>query len=368
MSTNSITQGEQVSIFWHELKISLLFAYRSFVWNSDTKDKAQVHCVILGFCYKGNNYENKIIFLENGNIIAASHINGYLIDYKDVFIKSRKSPLIENAPIMRKGSQPTDGGFLIIKTEQERKNILKIYPFLEPYIKRYMGADDLISNKYRYCFWLKNCPVDLINKSKYLLDRLNGVRESRLHSRKESTQKWAKFPYLFTEDRQPLDDYLIVPVVSGENRDYVPMAYVSKDVIANTNAQTISNCSLYAFGILTSRVHMLWLKTVCGRMKSDFAYSATIVYNNFIWPECKEGYCKLIEQSARNILEVRKTFSEKNLESLYNKLTMPKALYQAHEINDKNVLRAYGLNVNASDLEIIQYLFKLYENTIKNKE
>ena len=371
VSTNSITQGEQVAPFWKNLEnIEIDFAYQTFKWDSESTSKAQVHVVIIGFsCHTDSEnlrFSNeKKLFLSDGTVIVAKNINGYLIDAPNVFIEARKNPICSIAQKMTKGSQPTDGGNLLLE-EEERESLIRKYPFLEKYIKRYMGAVDLINNTYRYCLWLKNISPTELRKSPELMERLEKVKQSRLVSPKEATKKWADRPTLFTEDRQPDEDYMILPVVSSENREYMPIGYVSKDVIANTNAQMIPKGDLFSFGILNSKIHNSWMHTVCGRMKSDYAYSATVVYNNFPFPNPTNEQKAKIEQTAQAILDARSQFPEASLADLYNPLTMPPVLRKAHEANDKAVEKAYGRTFSSDD-ERVAFLFERYVEMTEGK-
>lgn len=370
VSTNSITQGEQVAPFWKNLEnIEIDFAYQTFKWDSESTSKAQVHVVIIGFsCHTDSEnlrFSNeKKLFLSDGTVIVAKNINGYLIDAPNVFIEARKNPICSIAQKMTKGSQPTDGGNLLLE-EEERESLIRKYPFLEKYIKRYMGAVDLINNTYRYCLWLKNISPTELRKSPELMERLEKVKQSRLVSPKEATKKWADRPTLFTEDRQPDEDYMILPVVSSENREYMPIGYVSKDVIANTNAQMIPKGDLFSFGILNSKIHNSWMHTVCGRLEMRYAYSATIVYNNFPWPIPTEEQKAKIEQTAQAILDARSQFPEASLADLYNPLTMPPVLRKAHQENDRAVMETYGFAKDITESEIVAELFRMYERLVK---
>ena len=375
VSTNSITQGEQVAPLWKVLNnIQIDFAYRTFRWDSESTEKAAVHCVIIGFSCKSEKSEKsqKRIYLEKDEFIEAGNINGYLLDAPDVYIEARRNPICEVAPKMSKGSQPTDGGNFLM-TQEEKDLLLKKSPLFEPYIKRYMGADDLINNRVRYCLWLKDCPPNILRSSSEVMRRIDNVKKSRLESSKEATRKQADIPTLFTEDRQPDRDFIILPVVSSERRRYMPMCYVSKDVIANANAQMIPEGDLYTFGILNSNVHNAWMRAVCGRMKSDYAYSATIVYNNFPWPDVLSAGRKMhasrvrsdIEQTAQAILDARALFPEATLADLYDETTMPPDLRRAHKENDKVVMQAYGFNPKMTESEIVAELFKMYSKLLQ---
>ena len=373
VSTNSITQGEQVSILWKDLinkfDIEIDFAYKTFKWESEAKDKAAVHCVIIGFSKNNSNIE-KFIF-ENGNVTKVNNISPYLIDAPTVIIESRTKPLC-NVSKITKGSQPTDGGHLIL-TEDEKNELLNSEPLASKYIRPYMGAKDILQGTQRFCLWLKDSSPSDLKKMPSVLNRLEMVAESRRNSPKVSTRKWAEAPYLFTEDRQPEEDYLIIPVVSSEKRRYVPMAFVSSEVIANTNAQMVPNISMFEFGVLTSNIHMAWMRTVAGRMKSDYAYSAKIVYNNFPWPKVTEGQKEKISKTAKAILDARALYPESSLADLYDELTMPVELRKAHQKNDRAVMEAYGFTKVVdgqktwlTESETVARLFEMYEDITKS--
>lgn len=364
VSTNSITQGEQVAPLWHTLhNVHIDFAYRTFRWDSEADIKAHVHCVIIGFSV-GECTNPKHLYLEGGQITVCDNINGYLLPAPNVHIEARRDPICVNAPKMSKGSQPTDGGYLLL-TKEEKDSLLEASPQFEPYIKRYMGADDLINNKERYCLWLVNCPPNILRSSSEVLRRLEGVRQSRLESTKEATRKWADMPSVFTENRQPVKDYIILPVVSSERRRYMPMRYVSKDIIANANAQMIPEGDLFSFGILNSNVHNAWMRAVCGRMKSDYAYSATIVYNNFPWPNPSDEQKARIEATAQAVLDARAKYPDCSLADLYDEVTMPPELRRAHQENDRAVMAAYGFSTKMTESECVAELFKMYQELTK---
>lgn len=365
VSTNSITQGEQVAPLWHTLhNVHIDFAYRTFRWDSEADIKAHVHCVIIGFSV-GESTNPKHLYLEGGQITICDNINGYLLPAPNVHIEARRDPICATAPKMSKGSQPTDGGYLLL-TKEEKDSLLEASHQFEPYIKRYMGADDLINNRERYCLWLVNCPPNILRSSSEVLRRLEGVRQSRLESTKEATRKWADMPSVFTENRQPDRDYIILPVVSSERRRYMPMRYVSKDIIANANAQMIPEGDLFSFGILNSNVHNAWMRAVCGRMKSDYAYSATIVYNNFPWPTPTDEQKVKIEQTAQAILDARAKYPDCSLADLYDEVTMPPELRRAHQENDRAVMAAYGFTPGkTTESECVARLFEMYQDLTK---
>ena len=360
VSTNSITQGEQVAPLWHTLhNVHIDFAYRTFRWDSEADIKAHVHCVIIGFSV-GESTNPKHLYLEGGQITICDNINGYLLPAPNVHIEARRDPICATAPKMSKGSQPTDGGYLLL-TKEEKDSLLEASPLFEPYIKRYMGADDLINNKERYCLWLVNCPPNILRSSNEVMRRLEGVRQSRLESTKEATRKWADMPSVFTENRQPDRDYIILPVVSSERRRYMPMCYVAKDVIANANAQMIPDGDLYSFGILMSNVHNAWMRATCGRLETRYAYSATIVYNNFPWCQPTKEQKARIEATAQAILDARAKYPDCSLADLYDEVTMPPELRRAHQENDRAVMAAYGFSTKMTESECVAELFKMYQ-------
>ncbi len=382
VSTNSITQGEQVSAIWKPLfekfGIHFDFAYRTFRWDSEADIKAHVHCVVLGFSVAPNS-KPRTIYLPEGQSIQVSNINGYLLDAPDVFVENRKKPLCD-VPEMVKGSQPTDGGNLIL-SKAEMEDLVGKYPQIEPYVHRYVGSDEFINNKYRYCLWLANANPAVLRSCPPVMERIERVRQMRLSSPKAATQKWAEFPTLFTENRQPESDYMLVPSVSSENRRYVPIGYMKKDVVASNLAFVVPNASLYHFGVLMSNVHMAWMRAVCGRLKSDYRYSNTIVYNNFPWPggdagsvakganassvaEGKDndaGKRRLqIEQTAQAILDVRAKYPDCSLADLYDEAAMPPDLRKAHQENDRAVMAAYGFDLKMGESECVAELFRMY--------
>ena len=365
VSTNSITQGEQVAAIWKPLfeqyDIHFDFAYRTFRWDSEADIKAHVHCVIIGFSISGNN--TKRIYISDMQSIPSSNINGYLMDAPDVFIENRKKPLCD-VPEMVKGSQPTDGGNLILSS-YEKDELINRYPQMTPYIHRYIGSEEFINNKYRYCLWLVNMNPSVLRSCPPVLERVEQVKQMRLASPKAATQKWANYPTLFTENRQPDSDYLLVPSVSSEKRRYIPIGYMSKEVVTSNLAFVVPNASLYHFGIITSNIHNAWMRVVCGRLKSDYRYSNTIVYNNFPWPNPTPEQKAKIEQTAQAILDARAKYPDSSLADLYDEVTMPPELRKAHQENDRAVMAAYGFSTKMSESECVAELFKMYQELAK---
>lgn len=366
VSTNSITQGEQVAAIWKPLfeqyGVHFDFAYRTFRWDSEADVKAHVHCVILGFSV-APNVGQKTIYISEAQPIQATNINGYLLDAPNVYIENRKKPLCD-VPEMVKGSQPTDGGNLILSTE-EKDELVKRHQQIEPYIHRYIGSDEFINNKYRYCLWLFDVNPSVLRSCPPVLERIERVRQMRLASPKTATQKWAEYPTLFTENRQPESDYLLVPSVSSESRRYVPIGYLTKDVITSNLAFVVPNATLYHFGVLTSNVHNAWMRAVCGRLETRYRYSNTIVYNTFPWPNPTEAQKAKIGQTAQAILDARAKFSDCSLADLYDEAAMPPELRRTHQENDCAVMAAYGFDLKMSESECVAELFRMYQGMVK---
>ena len=365
VSTNSITQGEQVAILWKALAkmgIRIDFAYRTFRWDSEAEIKAHVHCVIVGFSCS-ESVKEKTIYLNDSQSIAASNINGYLIDSPDVFVESRKVPLSQ-VPEMLFGSMPNDGGNFIL-SEEEVAVMKSKYPESEKFIKKFLGAEEFINNKKRYCLWLVNASPAEMRKIPPIMERVANVQKLRSESKRAATQKLAATPTLFGEIRQPVSGtYLLVPSTSSEKRRYVPFGFLDCNVISSNANLIVPNASLYHFGILTSNVHMAWMRVVCGRLKSDYRYSASIVYNNFPWPTPTEAQKAKIEQTAQAILDARNKFPDCSLADLYDEAAMPPDLRKAHQENDRTVMAAYGFNIKMSESECVAELFKMYQKMV----
>ena len=369
VSTNSITQGEQVANLWKPLfeqyGIRFDFAYRTFRWDSEADIKAHVHCVIIGFSSVSGDCQSplKKIYLSDAQTIEASNINGYLLDGDNLWIESRNKPLCD-VPDMVFGSMANDGGNLIL-SQDERDEFIGKYPQIEPYIKSFLGAEEFINNKKRYCLWLVDCPPSVLRACPLVTDRIANVRESRAASSRPGTRKMADYPTLFGENRQPNGNYLLVPRVSSERRRYVPMGFLSPDIIASDAVQIIPNASLYHFGVLTSNVHMAWMRVVCGRLKSDYRYSKDIVYNNFPWCDPTDEQKARIEQTAQAILDARAKYPDSSLADLYDEVIMPPELRRAHQENDRAVMAAYGFSTKMTESECVAKLFELYQKLTK---
>lgn len=375
VSTNSICQGEQVVGVWQPLYkrfgVNIDFAYQTFKWGSEAKDKAAVHCVIVGFSTNHNNGK-KQLFSSTDKLDLVDNINPYLLSGKTIFVESAKTPICQVSP-MYFGSKPTDGGYFFL-TSEEKQEILKREPQSEKYIRKVLGAQEYINNVERYCLWLEGITPSELKSSPMIYERVKKVREFRLASKAESTRKFADRPTEFKQNAQPNKPYLIVPRVSSENRRYVPIGYIEPEVIATDATQIIPNATLYEFGVITSNVHMAWMRTVAGRLKSDYRYSSTIVYNTFPWPKITEEQKEYISKTAQGILDARALEPESSLADLYNDITMPVELRKAHQANDIAVMKAYGMikKVNGKDklmseTETIANLFEMYQELTEKK-
>ena len=364
VSTNSITQGEQVAAVWKPLKedysLSINFAWSTFRWDSEANLKAHVHCVIIGFSV-GETVKDKKIF-EKDRIISASNINGYLIDADDVFIENRAKPICD-VPALLNGGKPTEGGYLIL-TEEEKDALLADNPLAQVFIRPYMMGKDFIERKPRYCLWLVHANPSILRKCPKVLERIEQVRIYRLASPKEATRKKAETPQLFDEVRECPTDYVAIPKVSSEQRKYVPMDYLSKDIIPGDKLFMMPGASLYSFGVLTSSVHMAWMRAVCGRLEMRYSYSSTIVYNNYPWPTPTEAQKTKIETTAQAILDARALYPDSSLADLYDDLTMPVELRIAHRANDAAVMEAYGFRKEMTEPEIVAELFRMYQTLV----
>ena len=361
VSTNSIIQGESVGILWKFLfenkKVEIQFAYQTFIWDSEANMKAHVHCVVVGFSCNSNSNLKKL-FVDN-TLKLVPHINGYLISAPDVFIQSRGNPLTIGMPKMSKGSQPTDGGNLIL-TEEEKEMLINKYPETKEFIRRYISADDYINNKMRYCLWLDGVSPKKYRDISFISKRLEQVAEFRKNSPTKSVQEDASTPMIFTQIRQPSTTYLAMPEVSSSKRMYIPFGYIEPDVISSNMLYLIPDVSLFIFGVMTSNVHMSWARIFCGRLKSDYRYTPA-VYNNFPWCNPTEEQKAKIEQTAQAILDTRAKYPDCSLADLYDETTMPPDLRKAHKANDQAVLAAYGFPKDISESEIVAELMKMYQ-------
>ena len=359
VSTNSITQGEQVANLWMPLVangLAINFAWRTFRWDSEASLKAHVYCVIVGFSM--HEQSKKKILFDGERTVSASHINAYLTDGPDMFITSRSKPICD-VPEIRKGNQPTEGGNLIL-SEEEKDAIVSGNPGIERFIKKLTGAKEYINNKFRYCLWLKNATPSDLRSYPEVLSRMQAVREMRLQSNDAGTRKLADTPHLFRETNNPVS-YIVVPSHSSERRHYIPMGFLYDDVVPTNAVLIIPDAGLYHFGILTSRLHMAWMRVVAGRLEMRYRYSKDVVYNNFPWPNPTVIQREKITQTAQAILDARAIYPDSSLADLYDDVTMPPELRRAHRANDAAVLEAYGFPKDATESEIVARLFKMYQ-------
>ena len=372
VSTNSITQGEQVASVWKPLYerfgIHIDFAHQTFKWNSEAKDKAAVHCVIIGFSCIDNKGEKRLF--DGNNIELVDEINPYLKSGNTVFIENITNPIC-SVTKMTTGNRPADGGHLIIEAE-EYDDFIRREPKSQKYIKRLTGAAEFINNKERYCLWLVDASPKELRSMPLVMERIELCRQDRLAGAPDR-QKLADTPSIFRETKNP-KQYMVVPRVSSENRRYIPIGFLDENTIPTDSATIIEEATLYDFGILTSNVHMAWMRTVAGRLKSDYRYSAKIVYNNFPWPEVTDEQKEIISKTAQAILEARALYPDCSLADLYDELTMPVELRQAHQANDMAVMRAYGLQKIVdgkktwlTESETVVRLFEMYEDITKTK-
>ena len=374
VSTNSIVQGEQVAILWKELfsnyGIKIHFAHQTFNWSNEAKSNAAVHVVIVGFA--SFDTTNKKIF-EYENIKAEAHekivknITPYLVEGDDIVIEKRRKPICD-VPNIVFGSMPNDGGNLIL-SEAEFLKIKQEEPVIIPYIKQFMGGDEFLKNIKRYCFWLLDLSPNILKTSKILQERISLVKKIRLESNRESTKKLAQYPTLFAEIRQPKSNYIVIPLNTSSNREYLPIGLNDKEIIASNLVSIIESESLYIFGILSSLTHMIWMRYTCGRLGNGYRYSNSIVYNNYPFPKnVSEKQKKAVEEKAQNVLNIRSQFSDCSLADLYDPLSMPPNLKKAHQELDKAVDNCYGSKLFKNDKERIEFLFGLYEEYLNTQK
>ncbi len=362
VSTNSITQGETVASLWRFLNIRINYAHRTFVWDSEAKLKAHVHCVIIGFAA----FDRKIkTIFSDGRDKQVENINAYLCDAPDVIVTSRNKPLCKVSPMVY-GNKPADGGNLIIE-DSEYEDFINQEPQAKPFIRPLLGAVEYLHGKKRWCLWLDGISPAEIKKCPLVYERVRRCKESRENSVAAGIRKFAATPMLFAQRTQPVGKpYIIIPRHSSQTRRYVPFGFVSPDVIVNDAVQIIPNATLYDFGILISNVHMAWMRAVCGRIKSDYRYSKDVVYNNFPWPTPTDAQMAKIKQTAQAILDARALYPDSSLADLYDETTMPPELRKAHQQNDKAVMVAYGFwgKLN-SEPACVAELMRMYQKLTK---
>lgn len=368
VSTNSICQGSQVITFWKYLMeqycIHIDFAYTTFVWNSEAQSQAKVHCVIVGFSGENAVQKPKMLFSNSETYKYCNQISPYLTDTPVTFIESRSTPLCA-VPKMRFGSMPRDGGGFVL-SEEERNELIQKEPLSAKWIKPYIGADEFLNNKKRFCLWLVDAEPGEISKCPTVRKRVEFVRQTRAASKAEGTRKFAETPTLFCQIAQPDSDYIIVPKTSSGRRRYIPLGFMDKDTIASDLVFLIPNAGLYEFGVLMSNVHNAWMRLVAGRLKSDYRYSKDIVYNTFVWCTPTAEQKEKIEQTAQGILDARKQYPNSTLASLYDDTLMPEKLRRAHQQNDKAVMQAYGFSIrDTTESTCVAALMKMYQQLVQ---
>ena len=367
VSTNSVSQGESVANLWKPLfadGVHIDFAHRTFRWDSEASIKAHVHCVIIGFSTAPDSKPKIIYSSEQPQIVR--NINGYLLNAENIFIESRNKPICD-VPLIGIGNQPIDGGYYLF-TEKEKIDFIKKEPLSAKWFRPWLGADEFLNGYFRYCLWLGECPPNELKKMPECLKLIKAVREFRLSSKRKSTIKLAETPTRFQVENIPKDNYIVIPEISSEKRKYIPMGFMSPDILCSNRVKISDNATLYHFGILTSNVHMAWVNVVCGRLETRYCYSINIVYNNFPWPEPTEEQKAKIEQTAQAILDARALYPNSSLADLYDELTMPVELRRAHQQNDKAVMQAYGFDYRSmTESECVAELMKMYQELTKEK-
>lgn len=371
VSTNSVSQGESVANLWKPLfdgGVHIDFAYRTFRWDSEAKIKAHVHCVIIGFSVAENSEPKKLF--DGDRYQVAENINGYLLDGENVFVESRSKPIC-NVPEIGIGNKPIDGSFFLFEKE-EMDDFIKKEPASKKYFRPWYGSREFINQKPRYCLWLGECTPAELKAMPHCMERVKAVREYRLASPSAGTVKLADKPTHFHVENMPKGNYIVIPEVSSEKRKYIPVGFFFPEVLCSNLVKIIPDTTLYHFGVLTSNVHMAWVRAVCGRLKSDYRYSKDIVYNNFPWPAPTEQQKAKIEQTAQAILDARALYPDSSLADLYDELTMPPELRKAHQANDRAVMDAYGFikgtAARTSESACVAELMKLYQQKVSELE
>jgi hypothetical protein len=368
VSTNSICQGEQAGILWPELfgryGVKIHFAHRTFAWESEARGKAHVHCIIVGFA--NFDCEGKTLYdyetdPANPAITRVRNISPYLVEGPDRAVTNRTDSLCD-APRMSWGNKPTDGGHLILSPEEREEMLLK-EPGCAKFLRPYMSGGDFINGISRFCLWLKDADPRELRELPMVMARVEAVKDFRLASKAESTRKYAKYATIFRQIAQPDSDYLAIPEVSSINRVYIPIAFVGRETICSNTVQFVPDASLWHFGVLTSTMHMSWVRQVCGRLKSDYRYSNSLVYNNYPWPTSPtDAQRQAVEKSAQAVLDARAKFPDSTLADLYDPVTMPPVLVKAHADLDRAVERCYRKDPFPTDRSRVEFLFALYEN------
>lgn len=369
VSTNSITQGEQVAVLWEKLindqGISIHFAHRTFKWTNEAPGKAAVFCVIVGFAAYPSQHPRLFEYADvqgEPREVAVSHINPYLVDAPDIFIHRRGKPLCA-VPEIGIGNKPIDGGAYLF-TAEEKISFLGREPQAMEFFHRWLGADEFLNGYERWVLWLGDCSPEQLRQMPQSMARVEAVRQLRLASKSKPTQRLAESPTHFHVENIPTSPYLVIPKVSPERRVYIPMGFLHPDTFASDLLQVVPDATLYHLGVLQSAMHMAWIHGVCGRLGNSYRYSGHIVYNNFPWPEDMSEQKSAVEQAAQAVLDARTAHQGATLADLYDPLTMPKDLVDAHHTLDRVVDRAYGAPQFASESERLQYLFDLYQKLI----
>ena len=367
VSTNSITQGEQPAILWrplYERGIRINFAHRTFRWDSESAVKAHVHCVIIGFSYMN---ETSLLFDESGRADNVSQINPYLmLDAPIVLIESRNQPLC-SVPEIGMGNQPIDNGNYLF-TESEKEEFIRKEPASASFFKPWYGSDEFINRRPRYCLWLGDCSPAVLRSMPECMKRVQAVRDFRLASKRVSTLKLADKPTRFQTENMPSGNYIVIPEVSSEKRRYIPIGFLSPDILSSNLLKVMPDATLYHFGILTSSVHMAWTRVVCGRLEMRYRYSIKIVYNNFPWPEATEEQKKQIEATAQGVLDARNKYPDCSLADLYDEAAMPPEVRKAHQANDVAVMKLYGYKPGTPEPVIVADLMKRYQILVSSNE
>ncbi len=368
VSTNSICQGEQVAQLWNPLfedGMNIIFAYPSFKWDSQSNSKAHVHCVVIGCAY--GYIKEKKLYNADGTYTLCDNINGYLHNAPNIFISNRSKSITPDIPPIIQGNKPWDGGYLILSKE-EYLNLIIQYPNAKQYLKLFIGSNELIKGIERYCLWLVNVNPKDIRQIPPIMERLEGVRQTRQATKTKAVQAQADTPTLFSQIRQPDTDYLAIPEVSSERRRYIPIGFMKSEVIASNKLFIIPHASIYLFGVMTSNVHNAWMRVVAGRLETRYSYSPS-VYNNFPWPNPTDEQKARIEETAQAILNARALYPDSSLADLYDELAMPPELRKAHQDNDRAVMRAYGFDVKTMTESLcVAELFKRYREIIETSQ